>query len=402
MREPRRITAEDLRLVSACAAAMLADDAALRSIDDAAVRELPELADDDATLAHAIRLSNGSNVRHWLRSLARDPAVPVPPNRSSDVVDPVVDVARRGLEHEALDAYRTGQRVLLDAWIAAAFATAATPERVQAIVEHGSRSLDAFVRATVATLVTALDEHRDELHHGQTAQRLRTVGLVLDGAPIADDRVARVLRYRLDGTHGAAVVWSGLPDRMQRWTEDALQRAGARRWLVLPATRSTAWAWWTDAADATPARVADVLGRDPRVRIAIGAAGRGREGFVDAHRQALATQRLMEDAPHAPAVVTFGEVEGVALATRDRDAARAFVERTLGPLLDEPDDVRETLRLFLRHQSSATATARVVHAHRNTVLARVERARSALPATARDHHLHQELALEVARWLPSN
>jgi DNA-binding PucR family transcriptional regulator len=75
------------------------------------------------------------------------------------------------------------------------------------------------------------------------------------------------------------------------------------------------------------------------------------------------------------------------------------VARTLGPLAEGHDELRETLRTWLAEGSNASRTAARLPAHRNTVLARLARAQELLPAPVEGRRLQVALALELARWL---
>jgi DNA-binding PucR family transcriptional regulator len=92
-------------------------------------------------------------------------------------------------------------------------------------------------------------------------------------------------------------------------------------------------------------------------------------------------------------------VELVALAAGDDQRAADFARRTLGPLLGADPLLRETLLAYVRADYNASAAARSLYTHRNTVLNRIERARELLPAPIEGRALELGLALEIARWL---
>jgi DNA-binding PucR family transcriptional regulator len=54
---------------------------------------------------------------------------------------------------------------------------------------------------------------------------------------------------------------------------------------------------------------------------------------------------------------------------------------------------------YVRSDFNASAAARALFAHRNTVLNRMERARGLLPAPLEGRSLEVGLALEITRWL---
>ena len=106
----------------------------------------------------------------------------------------------------------------------------------------------------------------------------------------------------------------------------------------------------------------------PDVRIALGSNGSGMEGFRRGHLDALATQRLMQRMPASPRIATYEEVQLVALSVQDEEGAWDFVARTLGDLATAEPVLRETLRVYIREEFSASRAARALYAHRNTVL----------------------------------
>jgi DNA-binding PucR family transcriptional regulator len=78
------------------------------------------------------------------------------------------------------------------------------------------------------------------------------------------------------------------------------------------------------------------------------------------------------------------------------------VARTLGALAGADEDLRETLRVYIREGCSASRAARALFAHRNTVLNRLSRARELLPAPLQERGLQVGLALEIVHWLGSH
>lgn len=131
------------------------------------------------------------------------------------------------------------------------------------------------------------------------------------------------------------------------------------------------------------------------MRVALGTSAASLAGFRRTHLEALAAQRLARRLSDPAPVTTYEDIEVVALATSDEERAREFVERTLGSLALAPRDLRDTLRTYLREQSSSTRTAKALFTHRNTVMSRVERAVELLPHGLDDRPLQVALALEI-------
>lgn len=384
-----------------CAHEFLARPHLLDELDAAVVATLPDETRRDPALVAAITGSNRSNVLHWVRSLARDPSVPVPANTSPDVLDPLFDVVRRGLELPSLDGYRIGQHLLLTAWNEVVLETVEDTGTALQILRATSSSLSDFVSSTMGVLLTEMTLRRDEVMRDSTAERLRAASWLIDGAPIADARAEALLRYRLRGRHCAAIIWSDestIIDLQQR-VDDVLRVPEGPGPLVIKATKTTLWTWWRWSRTLTPATVADRLRGLGPLRAAVGPTGEGRSGFVHTHLHARAVQDLLLQAPRPPDIACFDEVQAIIVATADRAAARDLVRQTLGSRLLASPDLLAVLRIYLRLQSNATKTAEETAAHRNTVQARVDKALRLLPKHTATPPLQLELAVELSCWL---
>ncbi|MGV0794759.1 PucR family transcriptional regulator [Mycolicibacterium sp. XJ1819] len=395
------LSAEACELVRRCAQKLLEDAPALQALYDDAVAAAPEEHREPA-LARAVRRTSQANIEHWLHHLVLDPTAPVAPNTSFDVVAPAVDVYRRGLEAESVEAYRAAQHLLAKLWTRIVFAESDSPRLAQEAVICGTDSLDDFVGVTLAAFFDRIDDHRRTLGPADQPSAFGTVKLIIDGSPITDDRAQVRLQYRFADHHCAAVVWADGPATALEHHVDATFHAlRVDQFLVVPAASDALWLWWSDARRVPPETVGAALAGASHVNVAVGAVGSGRNGFRRTHLQARDVETLVMSARRPAQVVTYEQVEPVIIATREPEEAARFVQRVLGRLLDEPADIRDTLRTYTRLQSNATETARAVHAHRNTVINKIDRARAALPSTTLEHPLSLELALEVAHWLPS-
>ena len=378
-------------------------DALFAEVDAATLAHADESVLADPALVAAIRRTNRANLAHWAEANLRDPGGPVAPNLSADTLGIARDLVRRGLDDSSLDAYRTGQNVAWRLWMAMAFALTSDTAELGELLDVTARSIFAFVDATIAGIEAQIKRERDQLTRGTQAERLEVVTLILEGAPIKADHAAARLRYRLDRSHTAAILFSDAPQFdhgvLEEAAEAVARAAGPNRPFSVVASTSTLWAWVPGEAAPDPDAVARALHGLPEVRVALGPTAHGIEGFRRSHLDALATQRLLHRAPADVRLATYDEVQVVALVTQDEERARELVERTLGPLATAPPELRDTLRTYLREESNATRTARATFTHRNTVLNRLARATDLLPAPLEGRGLQVELALEVVRWL---
>jgi DNA-binding PucR family transcriptional regulator len=372
-------------------------------VDAAVLAAAPQRLADDPTITVATIATDHANILHWAHANVLRAGAPVSANPTPEALDLARDIVRRGLDDTTLNVYRIGQNVAWRAWMALAFTLTEDPRELRELLDVTSRSIFAFVDETVAGLEEMIERERGQLLRGTSAERLETVNLILEGAPITSERASARLRYELSRGHTAAVVWSEAEahDRGElEQVADMLARAGGARlpFTVVASTRSL-WVWYSGSGPLDLDTVRSRLADTPGVRIALGSSAEGIEGFRRAHLDALATQRLMHRMAHKLQIASYEEVQLLAIALQDEEGAREFVSRTLGELATADADLRETLRVYIREEFSASRAARALYAHRNTVLNRLARAREMLPAPLDQRGLQVGLALEILHWL---
>ena len=99
-------------------------------------------------------------------------------------------------------------------------------------------------------------------------------------------------------------------------------------------------------------------------------------------------------------VVRYDDVELVSLVSGDLDRLARFVQRTLGPLTADDDTtarLRDTLLAWLAEGGNARRAAERLHAHKNTVLYRLQRAQLLLGRPLDEDRGALELALRAMR-----
>jgi len=391
-------------LIRAGASTLIEDpDALFKEVDAAVLAAAPRRLSDDPAITAATITTDHANILHWSSANVRRPGAPVPANLSPQALDLARDIVRRGLDDTTLNIYRIGQNVAWRAWMSRAFTLTEDPEELRELLDVTARSIFAFVDQTVAGLQELIDREREQLVRGTHAERLETVNLILEGAPITSARASARLRYEMSRLHTAAVVWAetDVPDRgeLEQAAEALAHAAGARSPFTVAGSTRSLWIWYagTHAPDLDAVR-SHLEGR-AGLRIALGSTATGMEGFRRAHLDALATQRVMHRIPGDLRIASYEDVQLVALSAHDEDGAWEFVARTLGELAGAEADLRETLRVYIREEFSASRAARALFAHRNTVLNRLARARELLPAPLEHRGLQVGLALEIVHWL---
>jgi len=389
-------------LIATGAAWLLEDpDVVSEDVDAATLFGRDNAVAQDPVLAAAVQRTNRANLIHWASSNVRDPGAPVTPNLGYENLAVARDLVRRGLDHTAIHGYRIGQNVAWRHVMDVAFRLTSDPEELREFLDVVSRSIFHFVDETIVAITAQMERERDVLTRGTHAVRLEVVSLILEGAPIALARAEARLSYALERPHTAAIVWSDAPQPdsgiLERVAEALAGTVNARP-LTVVASASALWVWvpGDEGPDLDAFRV--TLGELGATRVALGPTLAGVDGFRRSHLDALATQRLLHRVASGPRVARYDDVQVVALATQDEEAAHGFVERVLGDLAGADVELRETLRTYLAQACNATRTARVLFTHRNTVLGRLARAERLLPAPIEGRLLPIAVALEILHW----
>jgi DNA-binding PucR family transcriptional regulator len=369
--------------------------AAVSAAADEPLRSEPVLAAEVAASARA-------NVLHWAACMLRDPGGRVPANLTPEVLGIAREAFRRGIDQTVYTTYHAGQNAVWAYWMRSAFALSQDPVVLRQVLAAGSTSVAGFVDDMVAALSEQLRRERAELARSSHARRFEVVSLILDSAPITAARASTRLGYDLRRRHTAAVIWTDPRRPDQAALAQAAEALGpvtrARQVLTVIASSSSVWAWLAAAADTDTDTITAATAVHPAVRIAVGPAGAGADGFRRSHFDAVATQRLMSRRPGLR-VARFADVQLVTLALQDEQRAREFVARTLGTLAGADRELRDTLGMYIREHFSAARAARALYTHRNTVLNRLRRAERLLPLPLAGNGVEVGAALEIAQWL---
>ncbi|WP_141015058.1 PucR family transcriptional regulator [Nocardioides sambongensis] len=354
----------------------------------------------DPSLNEAVRRGNYDNMVAWASGNLRAPGEPVAANTSEVQLDIARDMVRRGVFELALDTYRTGQNAAWQRWMTVCFSLTDDAAELEELLAVTAASISTFIDGTIEAVARRMSAERGQLTRGTEAERRDLVTLVLQGSPVAPERAERVLGYGVDGPHLAAVLWTdaGAGDlaELEGVAGSLMRTLGARSRLTVVAAASTLWLWLPVSAR-TPADLAS-LEPTASVRIALGTAGDGVDGFRRSHREALEARRFATSVGAADALVTFDDIRLAALVGADQRRSADFVREVLGALADAPAELHETVRVYLANLGNAAATAHQLYAHRNTVVRRLARADALLPRTVAADPVRIGVALEVLRW----
>lgn len=372
-------------------------------LESAVLAALAEPMRADPALVAEAAASTRANVLHWATTTLREPGARVPVHLGPEVLGIAREALRRGAENALLGAYHAGQNVAWRHVMRVAFRLSADVTELQEALSVAARSIFAFVDDTLVALHAQLEHERNELTRGTHAERFEVATLILEGAPISVERASSRLGYDLRYRHAAVVVWddprTADQTELTRAAEAAARACGADHRLTVIATASSLWLWCAAAGEVDPNAVREAIRDIPRVRVALGPARAGVDGFRRSHLDAVTTQRLMRHMPADLRVASFADVQLVALTAHDGKQAAEFVARTLGELASADPELRQTLRVYIREQFSAARAARVLFTHRNTVLNRLQRAERLLPVPLRENSIEVGVALEMAHWL---
>jgi hypothetical protein len=382
-------------------------DAVARRLSDAIHDQLDELDEDlRSWTVQSVRANLGIIV-----TMLREGTAPAAAVAPAEALIYAKEYVRRGLRLEVLlRAYRTGQRELsriaLDRLRSSgAQAAPDAGDRIDA-VGFFSDWLFAWVETLERQVADVYMNEREQWVRGAVAMRAAEVRALLDGA--RDDLAAtsRRLAYDLDRHHIAFVVWSDDTHgddaeaqsrfgAMEARAGAIAEALGAHGWLTVPQGRLLAGLH--EPGDPAAAHgIRDASG----LRVALGSSGHGVEGFCVSHREALRARHVAGLGRGRGAVTAYDDVALDVLATQDQESARRFVERELGPLAADDDNIlrlRATLRVFLEEGASFVGAARRLGLHENTVTYRVHRAEQLLGHRAADRQLELGVALRLAR-----
>jgi len=263
-------------------------------------------------------------------------------------------------------------------------------ERVD-LLRVTSHFLFQYVDDVTARLAEVHQAERDRQIRGRERRRIAWVREVLagvGGATAGDD-------YDLGRQHLAAIAWGAEPDRA---ITDLGQRLSAGV-LIVPGQRESAWGWLGSSSFAPSwSSLSRQLSLPTNTFLALGAPAGGAEGFRLSHRQASEAARVLRLT--GTSLGTYDDLSLDALVLRDERAARDFMLRELGPLLD--DDKRrqtllQTLRLYADSDWNAASAAARLGVHERTIGYRVARIEELLghPLAARREEIGIALRLRA-------
>ena len=395
------------------ASAMRADLQPLAARVDAAVLAAVPTLSAETDVRMALERSTEANLADILALLA-EPALPVDTGVPPEALALATALVRRGVDPgDLVHAYLVGQNELWRAWMEEL--TDRLPAGTPLILALELSSARIFTRADflVAQLMRHIDRERVRWMGGALARRAELVRELLAGEAQDVKEASRLLGYDLDRCVLAAVLWDDGDGQDPTTRHDGLEAqatalaraAGVPRALTLAPGEASLWAWVAapDVPDLeqVEATLSQTL-RDGQ-GVALGTPAAGLDGFRVGHEEAVQARRVFELGGRT-GVVRYDQVEAVSLLTDDLERLSRFVHRTLGPLAGDDDAtrrLRETLLAWLAEGGNARRAAERLHAHKNTVLYRLQRAQQILGRPLDERRGDLELALATLDRLGS-
>jgi len=380
----------------------LADPTVLRPIQDALVDTIDPRFGSDPSIAEAIAEATRAHTHHWARSMYEDPRRDVEPHLTSQSVSIARDGYRWGEEDTFRASHHAAQQAMWSIVMRIAFSLCDETAVLQPALERASRSLSLWTDRTITALINILEQERAALSGDQHVRRLELVNLILGGAPVSVTGVDQSLGYSLSARHLGVILWAPpqIADRaaLVQVASELGRIAEARSRLLVHASASSLWLWLTPGIPVSAEALETALAPHRDVRLAIGSLDEGVDGFRRTHDRAVETQRLLQS-NHAHRVACYDDVAAVLLVARDEARLREFIYATLGPLASGPQNLRDTLRMFIHQRYNASRTAELLFTHRNTILQRIRRAEDRLPVTLDRHGTDVGIALDAMHWL---
>jgi DNA-binding PucR family transcriptional regulator len=409
--DTRHDEAQARAALASVAHAMRADLQPLTARVDAAVLAAVPTLSAEPDIRLALERSTEANLADILALLA-EPALPVDTGVAPEALALATTLVRRGVEPgDLVHAYLVGQNELWRAWMEALAERQPAGAPLIAALELSSARIFTRADFLVAQLMRHIDRERVRWMGGALARRAELVRTLLAGEEGDVGDASRALGYDLDRCVLAAVLWDASTEDDPQARHAGLEAqaaciaraAGVARSLTLSPGESSMWAWVAAAdepdLDRVEAELTASLGATQGA--ALGTPAPGLDGFRVGHEEAVQARRVAQLGGRV-GVVRYDRVETVALLSDDLDRLARFVGRTLGPLADDDDAtvrLRETLLAWLAAGGNARRAAERLHAHKNTVLYRLQRAQRILGRPLDEGRGDLELALSAVEAL---
>jgi hypothetical protein len=286
-----------------------------------------------------------------------------------------------------VQAYRTGHAVQWEAWSEAIEGRGLDSDDRVALLRAGSEYMFEYADRCARWVEAEYTRRREKRMRSEEQLRIQLVRDLLegrggDGTPLG---------YQLDGWHIALVAVGAEGDRVLR---DLGVRLDAE--LLSVAADAITWWGWLRPRRMIPGeidRCLRALTPPAGVMLALGDPCEGPPGFRQTHMQAQHAAAI--GARRGAGATLYADVALEALGMADREQARWFVSRELGPLAGQDQrarTLRATLRAYFSAGQNATSAALTLGVHERTIGNRLRATETLLGRPI----LHRRAELETA------
>lgn len=356
------------------------------------------LADDEVDVADLRPLILEAVEQHWYAFLDRITLPEAPFELVPSARAVALEAARRHLGLPLL--LKVYQRAQEASWDFAVQVVRQAPDDLdhEALLVWFWTKATTWFGSSVEQSVLIHQAETNRIRQRGDARRFEVVSQALSTRSVSPAELSAALDghpINISG-HVALVAHAITADSIEQ-LESALtavtRRAGhARSVLVRPGGREM-WAWL--ALSELPDTVTDT-GIDPTaVRVTLGVGGSGLDGFVAAHLDAQAAQRVALAPGRRQPVTAYDDVAALVLVSHDPAAAERFTRTTLRGLADPSQSrLRETVREVLTSAETADRLAERLGVHKNTIRYRMAQAERLLGHPLRERAGDLLLALD--------
>lgn len=311
-----------------------------------------------AALHEALRRGVSAGVRDALARLRSHAELP------QELLPDLIELARRcadpGCEAAGFpDVWLMGEEVFWDRFQVAAERTLADTALCWDVIKAARARLRGHPAHLSGLFHRACESESARGARIDEDSRLRAVLRALDGQWVEPDE----LGYDL-AAHHIAVVADG------SFSLEEMPRRTERQQLLVQAPDGGIWGWLggpTRMSESDLNALVSSQGSSDAT-VAFGEPAGGIAGFAASHHQALEARAIAVATNHR--AVRFADFRLLIAVLRDGDLAKDFVERELGELAHPGErmrELRETLRAYLEHSQSVSATAALRRRDRKTI-----------------------------------
>ncbi|MEU1208372.1 helix-turn-helix domain-containing protein [Nocardia sp. NPDC005825] len=354
----------------------------------------------DASLVEEDRHLNRSDLVQWLTSNIQQPGRRVEPYVGPRITAYIRTLVSRGIAPDFAAGWRVALGVGWRRWLEESAAYCSNTDLLVEVLDVSAKSLVQYALDSVAVLrevsLAAAMGNAD-------ADAIALIQLIASGAPVTEDFAEERLRYRMARSHVSLVLWTDDPQRAGALEEVVVavrSAAVGRSALVARASATARWIWLSGDTGQDLPLVEKIVTSAEDVRAAVGRPGDGLDGFRSSHQDALAAQAMVIRLGSARRCTAYADVELIDNLTKDRASARRFVTKTLGPLAEADETLRQALLTYVQCGFNTTRAAATLYAHRNTVERRVSRANELSVVKVEDNPAHVAAALLVLEIAP--